>query len=78
MRLVGTAAQGVKSADKMDDVLKTKLNAKVDGGEAENLFSGTDQTIDNLIANMEIAQGVSPFNPPLLCGIPGPSLDPRP
>jgi hypothetical protein len=54
----------------MDDVLKTKLNAKVDGGEAENLFSGTDQTIDALIANMEVAQGVSPLNPPLLCGIP--------
>jgi hypothetical protein len=34
----------------------TKLASKVDGGEAENKFSGSDQSLDALIAAMEEAQ----------------------
>ena len=35
--------------------LMTKLASKVDGGEAENKFSGSDQSLDALIAAMEVA-----------------------
>eukprot|EP00285_Hemiselmis_virescens_P018786 CAMPEP_0173376954 /NCGR_PEP_ID=MMETSP1356-20130122/100_1 /TAXON_ID=77927 ORGANISM="Hemiselmis virescens, Strain PCC157" /NCGR_SAMPLE_ID=MMETSP1356 /ASSEMBLY_ACC=CAM_ASM_000847 /LENGTH=147 /DNA_ID=CAMNT_0014329523 /DNA_START=32 /DNA_END=475 /DNA_ORIENTATION=- len=52
--------QGVKSAERMDEVQLTKLNAKIDGGEAENKFSGSDQSIDDLIAAMDAAQGGEP------------------
>lgn len=48
--------QGVRSAERMDAQLRTKLESKIDGGDAENKFSGTDQTLDDLIANMEAAQ----------------------
>ena len=34
----------------------TKLASKVDGGDAENKFSGSDQSLDALIAAMEEAQ----------------------
>jgi hypothetical protein len=47
---------GQKSVQKMDDELMNKLAAKVDGGDAENKFSGSDQTLDQLIAGMESAQ----------------------
>ncbi len=47
---------GVRSADKIDDQLMTKLASKVDGGDAENKFSGSDQTLDSLISAMESAQ----------------------
>ena len=36
--------------------LMTKLASKVDGGDAENKFSGSDQSLDALIAAMEEAQ----------------------
>jgi hypothetical protein len=36
--------------------LMTKLASKVDGGEAENIFSGSDQSLDALISAMEEAQ----------------------
>ncbi len=47
---------GMKSADKLDEQLMTKLASKVDGGDAENKFSGSDQTLNDLISNMEEAQ----------------------
>ena len=34
----------------------TKLASKVDGGDAENKFSGSDQSLEALIAAMEEAQ----------------------
>jgi hypothetical protein len=37
----------------------TKLASKVDGGDAENKFSGSDQSLDALIAAMEEAQVLS-------------------
>jgi hypothetical protein len=39
--------------------LMTKLASKVDGGDAENKFSGSDQSLDALIAAMEEAQVLS-------------------
>ena len=39
----------------------TKLASKVDGGDAENKFSGSDQSLDALIAAMEEAQVRDPF-----------------
>mmetsp|Transcript_834 Transcript_834/g.1706 ORF Transcript_834/g.1706 Transcript_834/m.1706 type:complete len:150 (+) Transcript_834:58-507(+) len=54
---------GAKSVDKIDEELMTKLASKVDGGDAENKFMGSDQTLDSLIAGMEQAQGGKPSTP---------------
>mmetsp|Transcript_23580 Transcript_23580/g.36872 ORF Transcript_23580/g.36872 Transcript_23580/m.36872 type:complete len:153 (-) Transcript_23580:753-1211(-) len=57
--------RGKKSSEvgQIDDQLMTRLASKMDGGEAENKFSGTDQTLDSLIAGMEEAQGVKGKEP---------------
>eukprot|EP00286_Rhodomonas_abbreviata_P000013 CAMPEP_0181288334 /NCGR_PEP_ID=MMETSP1101-20121128/277_1 /TAXON_ID=46948 /ORGANISM="Rhodomonas abbreviata, Strain Caron Lab Isolate" /LENGTH=148 /DNA_ID=CAMNT_0023392449 /DNA_START=54 /DNA_END=500 /DNA_ORIENTATION=+ len=55
--LVTIEKAGERNVDKIDDQLMTKLASKVDGGDAENKFSGSDQTLDALIAAMEDAQG---------------------
>eukprot|EP00960_Hanusia_phi_P048626 759067-Hanusia_phi.AAC.2 len=44
------------SSSGMTEQLYTKLASKMDGADAENKFSGTDQTLESLIAGMEEAQ----------------------
>ena len=44
------------SSSGMSEQLYTKLASKMDGADAENKFSGSDQTLESLIAGMEEAQ----------------------
>jgi hypothetical protein len=51
-----TEQRAVSSIEKLSEDQMTKLAAKMDGGDAENKFSGSDQNLDSLIAGMETAQ----------------------
>ena len=61
---LGTAVAGIyfiekkaaEGGDKLSETQYTKIAGSMDGSDAENKFSGSDQTLDDLIAAMEAAQ----------------------
>mmetsp|Transcript_45375 Transcript_45375/g.108265 ORF Transcript_45375/g.108265 Transcript_45375/m.108265 type:complete len:150 (-) Transcript_45375:31-480(-) len=53
-----TEQRAVSSISKIGEDQMTKLQAKMDGGEAENKFNGSDQNLDTLISTMESGLGV--------------------